>query len=318
MVWRQLARRCALAIFFAGTATGAARAVTFTSDSRLTIEDFARAHEQNPAAFEARYAATGMVVCNGVYSTGQLTLRDDIVTTAAHAFYDPSGHTRGDLSACVFVIRVDGTRRAIPLAARTLTVGTTNPYPLPPSDDWAVVRLTAPVADARPYQLGESAPGLGIALLAHRHRGWIHDGRRAIEDCRIRNEIARPFGTEPREIDIDCSAGDGASGSAIMLPDATCRMVGIYIGWRSSHPDEVGAYGPDHLNFGIAVEGSFRSAILAAVSAEDHERDAVPVAAMAPAVVNASTGPAALPAANAIGASVVPARAATAVRPTAR
>jgi hypothetical protein len=269
-------------------AAGAARAVTFTSDARFTLDDFARAHGESPALYEARYAATGMVVCNGVYSTGQLTLRNDIVTTAAHAFYDPAGRPRGDLAACTFVLRVGGVRRSIRLAISTLTVGTTDPYPLPPSQDWAVVRLAAPVADVRPYRLGDGGTdGLPVVLLAHRHRGWIHDGRRAIEDCRIRGEAARPAGA-PREMDIDCSAGDGASGSAILRRDDNCHMVGIYIGWRSSHPGRVGPYAADHLNFGIAVEGRFRAAILAAVRAEDREREAVPVAAAKPAIVSAA------------------------------
>jgi hypothetical protein len=42
------------------------------------------------------------------------------------------------------------------------------------------------------------------------------------------------------------------------------------------------------VNFGIAVEGSFRDAILAAVRAEDGQQPAVPVAAAKPPVVNAA------------------------------
>jgi hypothetical protein len=270
-----------------GMTTAAAQAVTFTSDARLTLDDFARAHGEKPAQLEARYAATGMIRCNGVYSTGQLTLRDDIVTTAAHAFYGPAGRPRGDLSACTFMVDVGGVRRIVPLDAATLVVGTTDPYPLPPSRDWAVVRLATPIAGIDPYQLGNGGrDGEPIALLAHRHRGWVHDGRRAIEDCRIRGEATRPDGLAPREIDIDCSAGDGASGSAILAQGPGCRMVGIYVGWRSSHPETPGPYGPGHVNFGIAVEGSFRDAILAVVRSEDRERQSVPVASARPPVVN--------------------------------
>jgi hypothetical protein len=222
-----------------------------------------------------------MIRCNGVYSTGQLTLRDDIVTTAAHAFYDPSGRPRGDLSACTFMVDVAGVRHTVPLDATTLVVGTTDPYPLPPSRDWAVVRLAGPIPGVNPYQLADGGhDGEPVALLAHRHRGWIHDGRRAIEDCRIRGEAARAPRLAPREIDIDCSAGDGASGSAIMLPGASCRMVGIYIGWRSSHPDAVGPYSAHHLNFGITVQGAFRNTILTLAGEEEHPAVA---AAQAPA-----------------------------------
>ncbi|HVV93818.1 MAG TPA: hypothetical protein VHD15_10395 [Hyphomicrobiales bacterium] len=288
MDWRGLAG-CGVVAAALGMGTVAAQAVTFTSDARLTLDEFARAHGENPARLEARYAATGMIRCNGVYSTGQLTLRDDIVTTAAHAFYDPAGRPRGDLSACTFMVEVGGLRRTVPLDASTLVVGTTDPYPLPPSLDWAVVRLAQPIAGVHPYTIANGgSDGEGVALLAHRHRGWVHDGRRAIEDCRIRSEAAKPVGLAPREIDIDCSAGDGASGSAILEQGADTRMVGIYVGWRSSHPETTGPYGPDHVNFGIAVEGHFRDAVLAAVQAEDRARQPVPVAAAKPTVVNAA------------------------------
>jgi hypothetical protein len=280
-----------LAVALMATAS-MAQAVTFTSDARRTLDDFARAHDESPTLLEARYAATGMIRCNGVYSTGQLTLRDDIVTTAAHAFYDPAGRPRGNLSACTFMVEVAGVRHTVPLDAATLVVGTTDPYPLPPSQDWAVVRLAQPIAGVHPYGIGVGGhDGEPVALLAHRHRGWVHDGRRAIEDCRIRDEAAGPAGAgaAPREIDFDCSAGDGASGSAILAQGPTCRMVGIYIGWRSAHPETPGPYGPDHINFGIAVEGSFRDAILAAVRADDHLHDqGVPVASAKPHVVNAA------------------------------
>ena len=245
-----------------GAMTGGAGAVTLLSDARMTLPQYAHAHDQSPKLYEARYAATGMVICNGVYSTGQLTVRDDIVTTAAHAFFGPGGSPRGNLSAFVFAINTDGVHRRIPFDIATLQVGTRNPYPLPPADDWAVVRLKEPVVGARPYEDGDGAPiGTSIVLVAHRHRGWAYDGLRAIEACRIRAETAAPP-RDPREIDIDCSAGDGASGSAIMVPGSTCRMVGIYVGWRSSHPDAISPYSAHHLNFGITVQGAFRDTIL--------------------------------------------------------
>jgi hypothetical protein len=267
-------------VLLLGAMTGAADAVTLLSDARMTLAQYARAHDQDPSLYEARYAATGMVICNGVYSTGQLTVRDDIVTTAAHAFFGPDGKPRGNLDACVFSVAADGVRRRIPFDVATLKVGTSNPYPLPPAQDWAVVRLREPVPGARPYPVADGAPaGTAIVLVAHRHRGWAYDGMRAIEGCRIRDEAAAA-GDAAREIDIDCSAGDGASGSAIMLPGASCRMVGIYIGWRSSHPDAVGPYSAHHLNFGITVQGAFRNTILTLAGEEEHPAVA---AAQAPA-----------------------------------
>ncbi|MGQ4273688.1 trypsin-like peptidase domain-containing protein [Terrihabitans sp. B22-R8] len=253
----------ALVAFGVSMWTGEADAVTIGSDARLTLADFAAKTRQPLEVFESRYAATGMVVCSGVYSTAQLTIRNDVVTTAAHAFYGPDGNPRGDLSSCVFTIAVDGAAREIPLVVSSLKVGSRNPYAVSPVFDWAVVRLAASVPNARPYALGRpGVAGMPIVLLAHRHRGWVYDGRKAIEACAIRESHFEDRDS-PREIAIDCSAGEGASGSAIMTPGATGSMVGIYVGWRSTHPETAGPYSETHMNFGVAVEGAFRSAILA-------------------------------------------------------
>ncbi len=272
---------CGLGLF---AVSDEAEAVTLISDARLTLPEFAQKNGQDPSLFETRYAATGMVICSGVYSTAQLTIRHDVVTTAAHAFFDADGRPRGNLSSCVFAIAIDGVQHAIPIDANSLRVGSRNPYAVSPVHDWAVVRLTEGVPNARPYALGtaeaESA-GTGIVMLAHRHRGWVHDGRKAIEACMIRTSH-RIESASAREIAIDCSAGEGASGSAIMLPGSSCAMVGIYVGWRSTHPDKAGPFSETHMNFGVAIEGPFRNAIMAMTNGPDTEPAQQPPAATPP------------------------------------
>jgi hypothetical protein len=250
------------AAMLCGLAAGKAEAVTISSDARLTLPEFAAKSGQDPALFESRYAATGMVVCSGVYSTAQLTIKDDVVTTAAHAFYDTDGNPRGDLATCNFHIMVEGKQLSVPLDVTSLRVGSRKPYAVAPVHDWAVVRLVRHVPAARPYGIGEPGPvGMPIVMLAHRHRGWVHDGLKAIEACAIRIE-SRVEKLSARELAIDCSAGEGASGSAIMAPGQSGAMVGIYVGWRSTHPDRPGPFSMTHMNFGVAVEGPFKNAIL--------------------------------------------------------
>ncbi len=239
-----------------------AGAVTLVSDARLTLPEFARKSGQDAALFEHRYAATGMIVCSGVYSTAQLTIKNDVVTTAAHAFYDTDGNPRGDLSTCHFNVMSNGKQLQVPLDVASLSVGSRNPYAVAPVHDWAVVRLVRAVPSARPYGISQPGPvGTKIVMLAHRHRGWVHDGAKAIEPCAIRVESQTEKGMA-RELAIDCSAGEGASGSAIMVPGEAGAMVGIYVGWRSTHPDRPGPFSMTHMNFGVAVEGPFRNAIL--------------------------------------------------------
>jgi hypothetical protein len=266
-------------------ATENAGAVTLVSDARLTLPEFARKSGQDPALFENRYAATGMIVCSGVYSTAQLTVKSDVVTTAAHAFYDTDGNPRGDLSTCHFNIMSDGQQLQVPLDVSSLVVGSRNPYALAPVHDWAVVRLVKEVPGAQPYGIGDPGPvGTQVVMLAHRHRGWIHDGAKAIETCALRIESLTEKDM-PRELAIDCSAGEGASGSAIMVPGQAGAMVGIYVGWRSTHPDRPGPFSMTHMNFGVAVEGPFRTAINVMTSPPIAETSPPEHASAAPATV---------------------------------
>jgi hypothetical protein len=238
----------------------AAGAVTMETDGRLTIADFAALQGENPVAAEKRFSATGIVTCGTTHSTAQLTIRADIITTAAHAFYAPSGRLRADPSSCIFEIAVGAQTMTIPVMGKTLRVGSARPYDEPGVKDWAVVRLVRPVEGVTPYKLATPGPAGNILLVANRHQGWVHDGQRAVESCAIRNEV-RTMSGSPRELAIDCSTGQGASGSALMLPGAPGVMIGIYVGWRSAHPNLAGPYASNHLNYGLAVEGPFWAAI---------------------------------------------------------
>jgi hypothetical protein len=165
-------------------------------------------------------------------------------------------------TTCHFNIMIEGKQLAVPLDVSSLQVGSRKPYSVAPVHDWAVVRLAQHVPAAQPYGIGEPGPvGMPIVMLAHRHRGWVHDGLKAIEACAIRVE-SRVEKLSARELAIDCSAGEGASGSAIMAPGQSGAMVGIYVGWRSTHPDRPGPFSMTHMNFGVAVEGPFKNAIL--------------------------------------------------------
>jgi hypothetical protein len=241
-------------------------AVTFTPDNRQTLAEFATRSGLDPRSVEQNYAATGMVICNNVYSTGQLTLQRDVITTAAHAFFDSEGRPRGDLGACVFSMTVDGKRHIRPIMAGSLKVGSRTPYADPPAADWAVVRLGSPIAEATPYSLaGLTTEGSSVTLLAHRHRGWRHDGERAIENCAIR-AVTNVAQLRLSELAIDCSTGDGASGSAVLSGGDSHGMVGILVGWRSAHPTVEGPFSTRHMNVAVAVEGAFREALLSTVA----------------------------------------------------
>lgn len=262
-------------------AVSSAHAVTMEKDGRLTLADFAVKTGQNPGDTERRFGATGIVTCGNTHSTAQLTIRADIITTTSHAFYGPNGKLRADPSSCVFTMLDGSSVQSVKIQGNSLTVGSLTPYAEPGVKDWAVARLVRPMNGATPYEVTSlSTPG-EIMLVANRHEGWVHDGLRAIESCSIRR-AARIVADSPRELAIDCSTGQGASGSALMLPGAPGSMIGIYVGWRSSHPKAPGPYASNHLNYGLAIEGPFRDALQAAVTPSLHPFEATVTVANLP------------------------------------
>ena len=81
----------------------------------------------------------------------------------------------------------------------------------------------------------------------------------SLENCRLRDGLeAGAEGT--REFAFDCAAGVGASGSAL-LNAAGSRLLAVFVGYRSTAPDERHGVLADNYNFAVTVEGAFRRAV---------------------------------------------------------
>ena len=101
-----------------GTASAGERRVVIGRDGREPLsERGARAH-----------VATGMVECGGMRGIGQVTGADDVVTTAAHVFFDEAGRPRSERGDCVFVVDGPAGRLRVPLAPDARLCGSTTPY----------------------------------------------------------------------------------------------------------------------------------------------------------------------------------------------
>ena len=131
----------------------------------------------------------------------------------------------------------------------------------PATRDWAVARLTRPIENATPYGL---APAGGKAGGVFMVAGGNKDAdQMGAEQCSARGTLtASPDGV--RELAIDCTAAPGSSGAALT---AGHRIVGIYVGYRSTDPTRAQAFSATHYNFAITVEGPFRRAVLTAAAA---------------------------------------------------
>ena len=201
----------------------------------------------------ARSGASGLVRCGGALGTAQLTLRADIITTAAHVLIGADGEPR---ASCVFQSTAGGA--PVPIDPRSIRAGSRTPLSDAATRDWAIARLARPINGVTPYGLAPAGakPG-GVFMIAGGNRRADAVGA---EKCNARGILATsPEGV--REFAIDCSAAPGSSGAALT---AGHNVVGIYVGYRSSDPTRAQAFSSTHYNFAITLEGSFRRALLAA------------------------------------------------------
>jgi hypothetical protein len=200
----------------------------------------------------ARVGASGLIRCAGAVGTAQLTLRNDVITTAAHVLIGNDGQPRG---ACTFQSTAGGA--PVTIDPRSISAGSRAPMSEPATRDWAVAKLARPIAGATPYRLAPAgATPSGVFMVAGGNRRAEAMGA---ENCKARGILATsPEGV--REFAIDCNAAAGSSGAAVTSGH---RIVGIYIGYRSADPTRAQAFSSTHYNFAITLEGPFRRALLA-------------------------------------------------------
>jgi hypothetical protein len=236
--------------------------VVFGPDARATIEDFAIRRRLDPTALRRRYSGTGVVHCGAAHGSGQLTVADDVITTAAHVFYDRNGALRADSAHCRFVIDTGGQEISTAIEVKSLIAGSTNPYNQDAVNDWAVARLARPVREAEPYPLapqGRESTRTPVLFVARGAIDWQAGRQASMQDCRLRDALES--GAEgTREFSFDCAAGIGASGSGLFDRDGGGLMA-VFVGFRSVAPDQPLPFSAQHYNFAVTVEGAFRRAV---------------------------------------------------------
>jgi hypothetical protein len=236
--------------------------VVFGPDRRQTVEDFSKTHHLEFADVQRAQSASGLIQCGDAHGAGQLTLSADVVTTAAHVFYDEDGHPRA--STCSFDLTVDGKPVHVPIELSTIVAGSTNPYAVSPVHDWAVAHLAHRVEGVRPYTI---ASGIhtdeSMTFVSRGHIDWGDAKEISMEECQLHDQIDASAGGT-REFSFDCDTGDGASGGALMFDKNRSQIGGVLVGWLSNHPDRAVPFGHTHFNFAVTMEGDFRSAVIAA------------------------------------------------------
>jgi len=238
--------------------------VVFGRNSRRSVEEFAAEQKLNAAELRTRFSGSGLVECGEAHGAGQLTLANEIITTAAHVFFDEKGGPRA--KTCYFALENHGKEMRVPIDLGSIVAGSTDPYAIEAVHDWAVARLTHPVDDVTPFSLADTAgPNTPVEFVARGHIDW-GDGRQlSMEKCRLHDQLA--VGAEgTREFSFDCETGDGASGGALVMAPNKPAIGAILVGWRSNKPFRTAPFSKYHYNFAVTIEGDFKKAIVAAAS----------------------------------------------------
>lgn len=236
--------------------------VVFGRNSRRSVEEFAKEQKLDASELRRKFSASGLIECGAAHGAGQLTLTDDLITTAAHVFFDEKGAPRA--KTCDFVIESNGSQIRTPIDLKTIVAGSTDPYAIDAVHDWAVARLKHRIEGVTPYGLADSPhPNEPIEFVARGHIDW-GDGRRlSMEKCALHDQLA--VGQEgTREFSFDCETGDGASGGALMMGLQDPVVGAILVGWRSNKPFRSAPFSRSHYNFAVTIEGAFKKAVVAA------------------------------------------------------
>jgi len=236
--------------------------VAFGEEGRQDPASFAKSRGLDPETVRRATSASGLVTCGAAHGAGQLTLANNVITTAAHVFFDEVGRSRARSGQCQFLVVVGHEIVMTMIDVRSIEVGAHDPYSQSPSRDWAVARLLRPVDGIAPYAIATAAEGLSVRFASRGSVDWRQRSDLAMQQCTLRQTLeAAPDGA--REVAFDCDAGKGASGGALL--DSRGRgLVAVFAGFHSANPDQAAPYSADHYNFAVTVEGAFRRAILAA------------------------------------------------------
>lgn len=248
-------------------------------DGRVGAEQFAAAHKTEVDKLKRAHAASGLIQCGRAHGAGQLTLANDVITTAAHVFFDEQGAHRA--RTCYFVTDIGGKQRRIPVDMSSIVAGAARPYSVKAVNDWAVARLVAPVEEIAPYELADEVTvNQSVEFVSRGHSDWGDPRRMSFEACRLR-ALTNQLKNGSREFAFDCATADGASGGAVLLGDDHRRLGAILVGWRSNDPSRVSPYSATNYNFCVSVEGAFRNALLYAAKRGGEPADAPQTASRA-------------------------------------
>jgi Trypsin-like peptidase domain len=241
-----LAKAALAAVLVGATAAAAAERgplvlvnVIDGTDDRGSILDLGPSLGLSAAEIDRIRSVSGHVGCFDPLPTiasGALFLTNGQVLTAGHVFFTDAGQKE---SKCFFRRQAPGSEwLPLRLDAAGARFGGSPPKP-GSNDDWAIVRLTGPIAGVEPFAVDTTRPAVGdrlIVVSAH-PAGMdqaIDPSIPVVQGCRVRRAPISSGATSFYRSDCDAS---GASSGSMHLArvDGELRFRGITIStgpWR--------------------------------------------------------------------------------------
>ena len=259
---------------------------------RLTEEEFAREHGRRLAEVQKRYAASGRLACKGWFPvSAQLTLRNNLVATAAHIVIDKNTtcHQYKALDDCEFIVAI-GDRKRRSRIKKIIATGWGAECPHDTTGDWLIAELESPIEGIEPYSLGaveEIRPGKAITdvhatnadLYWKDASGHYHYPKTiGLGEIKDVYTVGWYNGVMPDYISTNADSALGASGGAV-LDDfgAHPLLLGVQVASTETEP-ELGraiVHGKPNrcsyermtcASYSVPVAGYFRDALLKAAA----------------------------------------------------
>ena len=184
------------------------------TDERGPLTELGSSLGLTPAEIARIRKVSGHVVCadgQPVTASGALYLTNDQVLTAAHIFFDAGGNRK---SQCFFRSQTDGSAwMPLKVDLSNARFGAVPPRPNS-NNDWAIVRLSVPLADAEPFPIDPSRPVAGdpLIVVSAQPAGFEHldPAVPVVQGCTVRRAPVSTAATNFYR--TDCDASSGSSG----------------------------------------------------------------------------------------------------------
>ena len=248
-------------------------------DTRMAYPDYAVSKYNGDLKALERFSAAGKFACGDTGVSGAVVRRTNILVVAAHAVAgrDKTNtcSVHSSSSGCHFQpIKIDGSfGRKIPIRPETIKVSINyrcddNEF----DNDWALVNLAADATEVEPFTPLDAPRTQPLALV----------GQKILSFAAQAQNFAKPrtpticagilgyvwqmnSGAHPKRsygMGINCSAGTGASGGAVLSDEESPKYLGLVSATKTDNSYDGKPFGDENYTAGPLLYGEFYDTLM--------------------------------------------------------